>query len=709
MFFLMFNFADCDKIVFSMKSCSRESKLHDFYELVCEQLFSSISPCSGLVGDGKVAFIRDSIYSAAAIWTLSIAYKSVSSDNGIQFELEQKVIKIMRGVLTSFMYQAERIEDYKRDPCPTHAIRAYFDWTTGQECAIPADVRSYNSQHHLQLHAVALFLNYLAQMIKAKLKIILTTSEISLVQNLVYYIERSYRTPDFGIWGRGSRHNNGTSELSASTVGAVKSALFAIDGMNLLGPDCASWSSIYVDRDAFSRNRRTLEEILPKESKSKSTDSALISTLSYPFFSIANSSSIYQESMQKVRAELERSNGYIRFSKDGLGTCVEDETRGHYEPHELRNFDKIECQWPVFDAQMLIASHFSGNQTDLDYFRPRFRKHLGSIKLHQDSVFFPTFYFVEEASINAARDCKSGVKMTAKLLQNHQWVQSVAIIALLLDDGFVRPCDIDPLRTFDRVRDEFSHKADNEIRVSLISENSKLRTMLSTFAVESETPQQLEPIVVWPTQELQKAFALIGEDRAMGLSGRPKRPIGVLGSSCVYRIMGRTIVTYPLVFDVSDFYISSDTDTLIENVWYSLDFLRHHHKDKYPIFLFVLREELFKERCLGAILDVLACFRRGNWRGIRIRLGRLNSFVVNSPHRPLSLVHSLQDKNSLILGSEGIFRSSENKGKLFRATSAASLYSQSSNHDKNFDKVEEEERVLGEDPTNFLFIIALII
>lgn len=204
--------------------------------------------------------------------------------------------------------------------------------------------------------------------------------------------------------------------------------------------------------------------------------------------------------MQKVRVELERSNGYIRYSKDGLGTCVEDETRGHYEPHELRNFDKIECQWPVFDAQMLIASHFTGNRADLDYFRPRFRRHLGSTIFNKDSVFFPTFYYVEEGSINDARDCKSGVKMTAKLLKNHQWVQSMAVIAVLLDDGFIRPCDIDPLRTFDRVLDEFSHQADNEIRVSLISENSKLRTMLSTFAVESETPQQLEPIVVWPTQ-----------------------------------------------------------------------------------------------------------------------------------------------------------------------------------------------------------------
>ena len=31
-----------------------------------------------------------------------------------------------------------------------------------------------------------------------------------------------YRTPDFGRWGRGTRHNDGSPELSASSVGAVK-------------------------------------------------------------------------------------------------------------------------------------------------------------------------------------------------------------------------------------------------------------------------------------------------------------------------------------------------------------------------------------------------------------------------------------------------------------------------------------------------------
>lgn len=39
------------------------------------------------------------------------------------------------------------------------------------------------------------------------------------MQNLVYYVERSYRTPDFGMWERGSKYNDGTPEIHASSIG----------------------------------------------------------------------------------------------------------------------------------------------------------------------------------------------------------------------------------------------------------------------------------------------------------------------------------------------------------------------------------------------------------------------------------------------------------------------------------------------------------
>ena len=47
------------------------------------------------------------------------------------------------------------------------------------------------------------------------LQIIYTLDEVSFVQNLVYYVERVYRTPDFGMWGRGSKYNTGKCEVNA--------------------------------------------------------------------------------------------------------------------------------------------------------------------------------------------------------------------------------------------------------------------------------------------------------------------------------------------------------------------------------------------------------------------------------------------------------------------------------------------------------------
>ena len=47
------------------------------------------------------------------------------------------------------------------------------------------------------------------------LQIIYTNDEVSFVQNLVYYIERAYRTPDYGMWERGSKENIGHKELNS--------------------------------------------------------------------------------------------------------------------------------------------------------------------------------------------------------------------------------------------------------------------------------------------------------------------------------------------------------------------------------------------------------------------------------------------------------------------------------------------------------------
>lgn len=62
----------------------------------------------------------------------------------------------------------------------------------------------------------------LSQMTASGLQIVYTLDEVAFVQNLVFYIECAYRTPDYGIWERGDKTNHGLPELNASSIGMAK-------------------------------------------------------------------------------------------------------------------------------------------------------------------------------------------------------------------------------------------------------------------------------------------------------------------------------------------------------------------------------------------------------------------------------------------------------------------------------------------------------
>jgi phosphorylase kinase alpha/beta subunit len=149
---------------------------------------------------------------------------------------------------------------------------------------------------------------------------------VAFVQNLVYYVERAYRTPDFGMWERGSKYNDGTPEIHASSIGLAKSALEAINGCNLFGEKGASWSVVYVDIDAHNRNRSIFETLLPRESSSKEVDAALLSTISFPAFA-THEDLLYNETKNNIVKKLKGSYGFKRFIRDGYKTTLEDRTK----------------------------------------------------------------------------------------------------------------------------------------------------------------------------------------------------------------------------------------------------------------------------------------------------------------------------------------------------------------------------------------------
>jgi len=179
-------------------------------------------------------------------------HRKVDYDQGRTYELRQAVVKLMRGLLFCMMRQAEKVERFKNTQNLADSLHAKYNTAT---CDVVVGDQDWG---HLQLDATALFLLALAQMTSSGLQIIFTVDEVNFVQNLVYYIEKAYCTPDFGIWERGNKLNNGQPELNGSSIGMVTAALEALNGLDLFGSRGGPDSKIYVLADEIVRNHTVL-------------------------------------------------------------------------------------------------------------------------------------------------------------------------------------------------------------------------------------------------------------------------------------------------------------------------------------------------------------------------------------------------------------------------------------------------------------------
>uniref|UniRef100_A0A8C7YDV6 Phosphorylase b kinase regulatory subunit n=1 Tax=Oryzias sinensis TaxID=183150 RepID=A0A8C7YDV6_9TELE len=519
-----------------------------------------------------------------------------------------------------------QVEQFKQDPSPSTCLHSVFNVDTGDE------VYSNSEYHHLQIDAVSLFLLYLVEMICSGLQIIYNTDEVAFIQNLVFCVERAYRVPDFGMWERGSKYNNGSTELHSSSVGLAKAALEAINGFNLFGNQGCSWSVIFVDLDAHNRNRQTLCSLLPRESRSHNTDAALLPTISYPAFAV-DDDALYSQTLDKIVRKLRGKYGFKRFFRDGYRTANEDKNRRYYKPAEMKLFDGIECEFPIFFIYMMIDGVFRGNQAQVKEYQDLLQPIV--FQSFEGHAVIPKYYYVPADFVEAEQN-KHGSQKRFPSNSGRDglvflWGQALYTIAKLLVDELISPRDIDPIHRYVPRQDQrnVSMRYSNQVSPhSLFSEFSKLQVFLNTYGIQTQTPQQVEPIQIWPQKELVKAYRFLAVNKKLGLSGRPERPVGCIGTCKIYRILGKTVVCYPIVFDLSDFYLSQDVMLLIDDIKNALQFIKQCWKMQgRPLFLVLIREDNIKGSRFNPVLDMLASFRKGFIGGVKVHVDRLQTLI----------------------------------------------------------------------------------
>lgn len=627
-------------------------QLDIYYGMVKRQLLRYQSPITGLFpvfsSDTEVGSVRESVYCAAAVWGLYQAYRRIDDDRGKSYELGQSTVKCMRGILECWIKQARKIELFKKHQCSAHALHVKFHLTTGNE------VFGDDEYNHLQIDVISLYLLFLVQMITSGLQIIYTQDEVAFVQNLVYYVERAYRTPDYGMWERGSKYNDGTPEIHASSIGLAKSALEAINGCNLFGEKGASWSVVYVDIDAHNRNRSIFETLLPRESCSKDVDASLLPTISFPAFS-THEEMLYQETKRNIVDSLKGKYGFKRYIRDGFKTEIEDPGRRFYEKGELKNFENIECEWPLFYIFMIIDGCFKTLPDQIQEYQNLLKERI-MLDHHGDPVI-PMSYYVTKENVEMERhQPNSTVKKADTDGGLFLWNQSMFILAQLLTAGLLHINELDPIRrylpSYNRPKKGGRYSAfqgtatDLVVQIVLIAESMRLQAMMATYGIQTQTPHEVEPVQIWSSTQLVKVYENLGVNHKLGLKGRPLRPVGSLGTSKVYRIAGATVLCYPLIFEVSDFYLYRDMALLIDDIKTELQFVgKYWRLSGRPTVCLLIREEHMRDPQFKEMLDLLAMLKKGYCDSVKVRIGRLQNLISSSCVEHLDFMNNLENQD----------------------------------------------------------------
>ncbi|XP_071566033.1 probable phosphorylase b kinase regulatory subunit alpha isoform X1 [Temnothorax nylanderi] len=623
-----------------MRSRSNSGVRLDYYQrIVYKIIMNHQNPVTGLFpasADNDHAWIRDNVYCILAVWGLSMAYKKIADadeDRAKTYELEQSCVKLMRGLLMAMMQQKEKVEKFKSTQNPHDALHAKYSSTNGQS------VVGDTEWGHLQIDAISLYLLILAQMIASGLQIIFNLDEVAFIQNLVFYIESAYCTPDYGIWERGDKTNHGLPELNASSIGMAKAAMEAMNELDLFGARGGATSVIHVLADEAQKCQAVLQSMLPRESNSKELDSGLLSIISFPAFAV-DEPNLINETREAIIKKLQGRYGCKRFLRDGYKTPKEDVNRLYYEPWELRMFENIECEWPLFFCYLILDYCFQGNKEAVEMCTKQLEEVM--IKTEDGLKLVPELYSVAPEDVSAEYAEPGSQNRIALGRCPFKWAQSLYILGKLLQEGFLAVGELDPLNR--RLCSE--KKPDVVVQVVILAEDTEIREKIAQHDIHVQTIAEVAPIEVQPAKVLSHLYTYLGRNKKLGLLGRKSRDVGILSTSKLYSLHDKIFAFTPQLTDMTRFYIASDYELMIDIFKGEINFLKSSWQNMLgrPLVVMPLKNiHLDQGKIPLAMITTLKKLKSGYINGTRVSLGNLNDFLSTSCITNLSFLGSSED------------------------------------------------------------------
>uniref|UniRef100_A0A3P8VL37 Phosphorylase b kinase regulatory subunit n=1 Tax=Cynoglossus semilaevis TaxID=244447 RepID=A0A3P8VL37_CYNSE len=505
-------------------------RLDGYARLVQETILCHQNPVTGLLPAStqkKDAWVRDNVYSILAVWGLGMAYRKNADrdeDKAKAYELEQSVVKLMQGLLQCMMRQVAKVEKFKHTQSTQDCLHAKYDTPT---CAT---VVGDDQWGHLQVDATSIYLLMLAEMTASGLRIVSNLDEVAFIQNMVFYIEAAYK---------------------------VAAALEAIDELDLFGAHGGPKSVIHVLPDEVEHCQSILCSMLPRASTSKEIDAGLLSVISFPAFAVEDGD-LVAITKSEIIGKLQGRFGCCRFIRDGYHCPKEDPNRLHYDPAELKLFENIECEWPIFWTYLILDGIFAGDHVQVQEYREALEGIL--VRGKNGIKLVPELYSVPADKVDEEYKNPHTVDRVAMGQLPHMWGQSLYILGSLLAEGFLAPGEIDPLNR----RFSTHFKPDVVVQVCVLAESLEIQELLNDHGITAQTMAQVLPIRVMPARILSHVYVRLGNCKKLDLSGRPYRHIGK-----VVKIN----TTANCFLDQHHFYLALDNQMIVEMLRTELAYL----------------------------------------------------------------------------------------------------------------------------------------
>ncbi|MFH0979159.1 MAG: glycoside hydrolase family 15 protein [Candidatus Woesearchaeota archaeon] len=222
----------------------------------------------------NVAWIRDNVYTAMGMETFSI----------------KKAVKTFQALLDIF-----RRHEYKIDWAIKDKPRFAYQYIHARYHPITFD-EFYDEWGNKQNDAIGAFLFKVGELEQRGIAVIRDEHDKLVLKKLVDYLQsiEYWHDPDHGMWEEGP-------ELHASSIGACVAGLEKIKFI------------VAVPQELIDKGREAMNQLLPRESPTKSVDLAQLSLI-FPYNVVTKEQA--EQILKNVEEQLVRNKGVIRYHGD---------------------------------------------------------------------------------------------------------------------------------------------------------------------------------------------------------------------------------------------------------------------------------------------------------------------------------------------------------------------------------------------------------